>query len=312
MNLEASLDYLSPTPSVVALGCFDGVHLGHAAVIRTAKEQALRSHCDCIVWTFTEPPKNYFAPHSVPLITDQTTKQALIEGLGADTLVCVPFDETVGSLSAEAFFTQILLHRLRAYHLVCGYNYTFGAKGTGNVELLKSLCDTHGIGLTVLPPVKVHNVSVSSSAIRTAIEDGYPEKAAALLGRPYSLSAPVIDGQHLARKLGFPTINQLFPDGMTIPRAGVYATRIHIEGEDFFRYGISNVGLRPTVNTNILCCETHILDYVGDLYQKTVQIEFLTFLRPEQKFDSVEALAEQVRSDIQTARKLLGSQGAEA
>lgn len=310
MKLETSLHYSSPAPSVVALGCFDGVHLGHAAVIQAAKRQALRLGCPCTVWTFTEPPRNFFSPHSVPLITDGQAKQDLIERLGADTLVCVPFDGTIGGLCAEDFFENILVKNLQARHLVCGYNYTFGVGGKGDVALLQALCHAHEIGLTVLPPVTVGNVSVSSSAIRTAIEEGRPEDAAALLGRPYSITAPVVDGQHLARKLGFPTLNQLFPDGLTVPRAGVYVTRVTTDEGKAPLYGISNVGRRPTVKSNILCCETHIFDYVGNLYQKSVKIEFLFFLRPERKFDSVDALSAQVHADMETARRSLREKGA--
>lgn len=305
MIIGSSLSFSTDAPTVVALGCFDGVHLGHAAVIKAAKAQALRQGCACAVWTFEEPPKNYFVPNSVSLITTRQTKEFLFRELGVDLLVCVPFDHSVADMPAETFFEQILLSQMRACHLVCGYNYTFGAKGAGDVSLLQILCDTHGIGLTVLPPVTVGGVSVSSSAIRSAIEEGRPEDATALLGRPYSLTAPVVNGQHLARTLGFPTVNQLFPNGLTVPRAGVYVTRVTVGESKTPLYGISNVGTRPTVNSNILCCETHIFDYVGNLYQQTAKIEFLSFLRAERKFDSVKALAEQVAKDIKEAKRIV-------
>ena len=303
-----SLDSASHRPTVVALGCFDGVHLGHAAVIGETRRQAQACNVACAVWTFAEPPRNFFAPRSVPLLTDQESKGCLIEELGADLFFCVPFDETVCNMTAESFFEEILRKRMQACHLVCGYNYTFGAKGTGNVSLLRTLCDSHGVGLTVLPPVTVDSVTVSSSLIREKIEQGDPSTAATWLGRPYFLSAPVVDGQHLARKLGFPTVNQLFPSFLTVPRAGVYATRVTLPDSSEPLYGISNVGIRPTVKSNILCCETHIFDYVGDLYQKTVKVEFLSFLRPEQKFSSLEAMSEQVRRDMQAVRNFLSNE----
>lgn len=305
MIIGSSLSFSSATPTVVALGCFDGVHLGHTAVIQAAKAQALRQGCLCAVWTFEEPPKNYFFPNSVSLITTRQAKETLLRQLGVDLLACVPFDQSVASMSAETFFENILLFQMRACHLVCGYNYTFGAKGAGDVSLLQALCDAHGIGLTVLPPVTVGGVSVSSSAIRSAMEDGRPEDAAALLGRPYSLTAPVVDGQKLARALGFPTLNQIFPHGALIPKAGVYATRVTLPHATRSYGGISNVGIRPTVTDHTLCCETHLFDFSGDLYQVPVTVEFLSFLRPERKFASLEAMSEQIRKDMDTVRAYL-------
>jgi riboflavin kinase/FMN adenylyltransferase len=199
---------------------------------------------------------------------------------------------------------------MRAFHLVCGYNYTFGANGTGDVSLLQTLCEAHNIGLTVLPPVRVGELPVSSSAIRAAMEDGRPEDAAALLGRPYSLTAPVVDGQKLARTLGFPTLNQIFPRGTLIPKAGVYATRVTLPDSSAVYGGISNVGIRPTVTDHTLCCETHLFDFSGDLYQVPVTVEFLSFLRSERKFESLEAMSEQIRNDMRVVRKYLDEQGA--
>ena len=305
MNLISSLSYRSPLPSVVALGCFDGVHLGHTAVLSEARERATALGCACTVLTFTEPPRNFFSPRSVPLITDAITKRERIAALGADTLVCVPFSSEIAAMSAEDFFENILLDRLRACHIVCGYNYSFGAKGLGNTVLLEQLCAERGIGLSVLPAVKVGEMPVSSSDIRRAVMEGRPEDAQAMLGRPYALTATVVNGQHLARSLGFPTINQIFPDGMLIPRAGVYASRVTVEGESVFYNGISNVGIRPTVTDHTLCCETHLFDFSGDLYGRSVTVELLSFLRPERKFDSIDTLAEQVRADMNAAKKIL-------
>lgn len=309
MIIGSSLSFSTATPTVVALGCFDGVHLGHTAVIRAAKEQAARQGCACAVWTFEEPPKNTFFPGSVPLITTRQAKEALLRRLGVDVLVCVPFNTEVGSMSAEAFFEQILLSRMQARHLVCGYNYTFGAGGKGDVALLQALCQAHGVGLTVLPPVQINGIPVSSSAIRAAMEDGRPEDAATLLGRPYSLTAPVVDGQKLARTLGFPTVNQIFPQGALIPKAGVYATRVTLPDSETVLGGISNVGIRPTVADHTLCCETHLFDFSGDLYQKSVTVEFLSFLRPERKFPSIEAMSEQIRQDMAAVRQDLYEKG---
>ena len=302
MKLIASMSYISPEPSVVALGCFDGVHLGHAAVIEKAVKTARALGCPCTVWTFAEPPKNFFLENAVPLITDVTEKQTRIASLGADTLVCVPFTQEIASLEAREFFEQILLGQLKAQHLVCGYNYHFGARGSGNTNLLAELCAESGIPLSIIPPVTVGTLPISSTEIRRAISEGRIEDARAMLGRAYSICEPVVDGQHWARTLGFPTVNQIFPPKRLIPRAGVYLSRVTLsDGAQYF--AISNVGTRPTVEDNTLCCESHLFDFSGNLYGQTLTVEFLKFLRPERKFDSIDALAEQVRADIETAKR---------
>lgn len=307
MKLITSLLYSASHPSVVALGCFDGVHLGHAAVLREAKSQAERLGVSCTVWTFDEPPKRYFQPDSAPLITDREEKHRRIAEFGVDTLVSVPFDEALRALCPEEFFQDVLQRRLRASHIVCGYNYSFGARGSGNTDTLRRLCREFGVGLSVVPPVELAGASVSSTAVRQALEQGDARLAATLLGRPYSLCAKVVNGQSLATSLGFPTANQLLPKGRQLPKAGVYATRITVEGENLPRFGISNIGSRPTVSDHTPCCETHLFDFAGDLYGKQITVEFLFFLRPEQKFKNLDVLTEQVRADIQSARQLLRS-----
>ena len=307
MNVFHSIDYHSNTPTAVALGCFDGVHLGHASVIRGAKEQAVRLGVPLAVFTFTEPPKNFFLPHSVPLITTPEEKEELIDSLGADLLLSIPFDRTIASLSAEEFLETVLRDRLKAAHIVCGFNYSFGAKGTGNTDLLSAFCKKNGIGLTVMPPLSIDGAAISSSLIRQTIEKGDLPTVRRLLGRNYSLSGRVVDGQKLARRLGFPTVNQVLRPGLAVPRYGVYVTKIRgIEPHtDFF--GITNVGMRPTVNGTQLCSETNVFDFEGDLYGKELRVEFLAFLRPEQKFDSVDDLRRQVESDITDAKAYLAS-----
>ncbi len=303
MNIFRSIQYQSDTPAVVALGCFDGVHLGHAAVIRTATEQARAMGLPSLVLAFSEPPKNYFFPCSVPVITEPSQKEKLIGALGADTLLSVPFDHSVAELSAEAFMETILRGRLRAAHVVCGFNYSFGAKGKGNVSLLEEFCRREGIGFTACPPTLSEGLPVSSSLIRSAIAEGDLPTVRRLLGRNYAISGKVVDGQKLARNLGFPTINQLLPPHIAIPRYGVYAARI--DGDCFPSplLGITNVGLRPTVKGELLCAETHIFDFSDDLYGKEISVEFLSFLRPEAPFPSLEALKEQVEKDIEKVRR---------
>ncbi len=307
MRTVRSLSYQAKKPTVVALGCFDGLHHGHRAVIGEARRMADRLGCELAVWTFEEPPKNYFAPHSVPLITDLPTKKSLLRQMGVDLLICLPFDEKIRTLSAEEFFHTILLRRLQAKHLVCGYNYSFGTGGKGDSKQLHALCQQSGISLTTIPPVLCGNRAVSSSEIRLAIEEGRPEDASRLLGRPYSLRATVVDGRKLGRKLGFPTLNQRFPEGMLIPRRGVYVSRVTYGGRKKPLFGITNVGMRPTVGGHHVVAETHVFDFYGDLYGKQVEVEFLHFIRPEVSFESVDALSAQVHRDMETAKQILST-----
>lgn len=289
------------SPTVVALGCFDGVHIGHAQVISHAKKIADERALPLTVWSFAEPPKNYFAPDSVPLLTKIPEKRALMRKLSVDRFFCFPFDEKIASMPPEKFFFDILLKKIGAVHIVCGFNFNFGAKGAGNIALLEKLCSENGIGLSVLDAVTLDGVSVSSSAIRKAILEGDMEFATKLLGRPYSLRERVVNGQHLARRLGFSTANQIFPSKKAVLRYGVYHVRVKVGKKTL--NGISNVGMRPTVNGSLLCAETHIFDFEGDLYGKFITVEFLEFIRPEQKFESLEALETQIKKDIEYVRK---------
>lgn len=304
MTLHSTLPKQPLPPSVVALGCFDGVHLGHRAVILRAVRWAKELGLSSTVFAFESSPKNYFVPNSVPQLTDREAKIALLEALGVDTVVCVPFDQTIAATSPEDFFYKILCTSLGARHIVCGYNYSFGAKGAGNTELLASLCHAAGVGLSVLPPITIDGTAVSASAIRQALEEGRLDDAYLLLGRFFSIRSAVVDGQHLGRKLGFPTVNQILSHGRVIPKYGVYFSRVSIEGTDKRYFGITNVGTRPTVGSEFVGAETHILDFEGDLYGKQVEVELLSFLRSERKFNSIEELSKQVHADIEIAKKM--------
>lgn len=304
MTLHSILPKNALSPSVVALGCFDGVHLGHRAVILRAVRWAKELGLSCTVFAFESSPKNYFVPNSVPQLTDRRSKISLFEELGVDTVVCVPFDQEIAETSAKDFFHKILCGLLGARHIVCGYNYSFGAKGAGNIDLLASLCDGAGVGLSVLPPITIDGMTVSASTIRNALEEGRLDDAYLLLGRFFSIRSEVVDGQHLGRRLGFPTLNQIFLSTAVIPKHGVYFSRVSIEGTDRQYFGITNIGTRPTVGSEFVGAETHLFDFSGDLYGKEVEVELLSFLRDERKFGSVDELSAQVHEDIETAKKM--------
>ena len=290
-------------PCVCVLGCFDGVHAGHTLLINEAISIAKNLSIASLVWSFREPPKNFFEKNPTPILSTPEEKRETIRALGADIYVSVQFEPRIASLSPEDFFEKILLDKIGAAHIVCGFNFHFGKGGAGDTELLAELCHKNGIGLSVIPPIVLDNATVSSSLIRTYLKDGRLDDTNKLLGRPYSLTAKVIDGQHLGRTLGFPTINQKFREGKLVLTNGVYLTRVSLGGKS--KYGITNVGVRPTVDGSTLCAETNIFDFCGDLYGKTIKIEFLKFLRPEKKFSSIDELSLQVHSDIEKAKSII-------
>ena len=300
VRTERTLDFVDKTQYVVALGCFDGLHKGHTTLIRRAKEIAQSSGRALAVFSFEEPPKNLFLSTPVPILTQFDEKKRIIRALGADLFVCVKFDADIAKLDAESFFSEILCRRLNASAIVCGFNYRFGKGGRGDTELLASLCKEREIGLFALPPVVLDGISVSSSEIRNLLSLGDVKGAQKLLGRKYSLRATVVDGQHLGRTLGFPTINQLWQNGTSPLKNGVYATQTRIGNT--VKRSITNVGVRPTVDGHTLCAETHIFDFSGDLYGKQVRVEFLDFIREEKKFSSIDELKAQVLEDIKNAK----------
>ena len=284
---------------VLALGCFDGIHLGHKQVIETAKSIADDKKLPLAVLSFDTPPKNAFSEVKTPLIISLKDKSAILEEIGVDyDIITSPTKEFL-SISAEDFVNDIILNKLGAKHVVCGFNYRFGAGGKGDTALLTELCERQGVGVTVIPEYTKDGATVSSSRIRRAISEGDTETIKNMLGRYYSITAKVVNGQHLARKLGFPTVNMIPDSSVLLIKNGVYVTRVNLNGEQ--KYGITNVGLRPTVDTDLLCAETHIFDFSGDLYGKEICVEFLHFLRSETKFESVELLAKQIENDIKKA-----------
>ena len=290
--------------SSVALGCFDGVHIGHAKIISEAVGIAKNKGLCSVIWSFEMPPKSILKNEKGILITPLNEKKRLIRALGADYLVSVPFNEKIASLTPREFFESILIEKLNAKHIVCGYNYRFGRGGSGDAELLRSLCDERGISLTVIREVKINEKTVSSSAIRALLKDGMLKDAEKMLGRRYYIRAKVSDGQHLGRSLGFPTVNQALNAESSPLRKGVYLTQTKINGQ--IKYGVTNVGNRPTVTENSLVCETHILDFNGSLYGKTLKVEFIEFIRDERKFTSLDDLKKQIEADVKTARNRCG------
>ncbi|MBQ2384572.1 MAG: riboflavin biosynthesis protein RibF, partial [Clostridia bacterium] len=278
MKTYTSLDFKLNTPSVVALGCFDGLHIGHRALIKEARVSASQAGLPLAVFSFTAPPKSFFIKSSVPVLTDMNEKKRLMALLGVDILISVDFSAEIAALSPEDFFESIIRQRLCASSVFCGFNYRFGKGAKGDSELLSRLCKENAIDFSAIPSVSVDGVTVSSSAIRELLARGNVWGASKLLGRKYSIRSTVVSGQQLGRLLGFPTVNQLLSPTSAPLCNGVYLTRTRV-GRHVWR-SITNVGVRPTVDGSTLCAETHLFGFDGNLYGRNIRVEFLEFIRP--------------------------------
>lgn len=275
--------------TAVALGYFDGVHLGHRAVLRAAVEAAHKQNLTPAAFTFTLP---HGGAGKGRVILAPQDKLHRIRSEGVRQILCPPFEQ-FSSLSPLQFVQEILVGRLNAKEVFCGGNFTFGAHKAGDVPMLKALCSTAGVGTHIVPTCKYGGKPVSSTRIRSALEQGDIPLAQALLGHPYEVAFSVARGRGLGHTLGFPTINQTYPEGMLVPRLGVYITRVWLDG--MWRPSATGLGTRPTVdNSGAVTCETFIPEYNGDIYGRQVPVQFVRYLWPTQKYDSLEALTDMV------------------
>lgn len=283
-----------PEGAVLCLGNFDGVHRGHQRLFDCAREMkdAKEASAAC-AWTFTSVAK---AGSPVSCLTDICAKLRLFAEYGLDYAVFEDFSD-VCDMSAEHFVSSYLCKGLSAAGVICGFNFRFGKGGEGNCDLLSSLAEENGIFCNVIDAVLSDGEVISSTLIREYITSGNISGAAKLLGHPFSIEFPVLHGKELGRTMGIPTINQSFPEGHIIPCMGIYACTCYVNGEIYL--GVANVGVRPTVSSaGTVNCETHIINYSGDLYGKEIRVEFYERLREEMKFDCVDALRRQIRIDI--------------
>ncbi|MDD2705614.1 MAG: bifunctional riboflavin kinase/FAD synthetase [Acidocella sp.] len=287
----------------VALGNFDGVHLGHAAVLRAA--HAARPGAPRAVLTFEPHPREFFRPQDPPFrLTLAAERAAALAGLGVDILYQIPFDTNFSHLSAEAFVTEVLHGGLGATQITCGADFAFGHRRGGDVALLAARAEVLGMGLTIVPSFTDAQGPISSSRIRRLLQDGYPERAAQLMGRPHVIRGVVAHGDARGRTIGFPTAN--IPLGRHLePLRGVYVITARIGGQVVG--GVANIGQRPTVGGTESRLEAHFFDFAGDLYGQDLAIRLHHFIREEQKFPSFEALKAQILEDAAQARTLLDS-----
>lgn len=282
--------------TAVALGAFDGLHLGHQAVIAAATGSGYTP----AVFTFEEDPSELLEDMAEYLLTRED-KHRELEKMGVELLLSVDF-KAMRSMEAEEFFEEVLLKACGAKLVACGADFRFGRLARGNVKLLRKLCDEHGIELRVVDTVTVDGLQVSSTAIREALHDGDVALAEKLLGRPFCFTLPVSGGNRIGRTLGTPTVNQVLPLSFIKPLFGVYAAIVHVDGRK--HWGVCNIGIKPTVGKYDPLAETWIGEFSGDLYGRELKLELVGFIRPERKFDSLEELKDEIVRNAETARNM--------
>ena len=293
---------------VIALGFFDGVHLGHGALLRRTAQEAQMRGCSSAAFTFDRPPKEVVTGIPCPLINTPEDRKELIRRLyGIDEVLMVPFDTEMMTTPWDAFLTEIMVKRYHAVHLVAGHDHHFGHQNAGSPELLQAKCRELGLGCDIIPKVEIGGIVVSSTYIRRLITLGQLQRAKEFLGHPHTLSGIVRHGKSIGHESLFPTINLTIPSHVLAPARGVYVTRVFLpNGRDYA--GVTNIGTRPTVNEGgDVTVETFILDFEGNLYGLPVRLEFHRRLRDEIRFDSLDALKSQIGSDAEAARAYFAS-----
>src|SRR3984893_4498112 len=291
-------------PLFLAIGVFDGVHRGHQAVISTSAQHAQAAEGTSVVVTFDPHPAKVLRPRDAPhLLTATEHKIALIRALGVSHLLIIEFNHEFAVTSPEDFVQQLVTHSKPLREICVGHEWSFGRDRRGNLDLLKKLGARFDFNVVGIPPVTVHGAVVSSTAIRQAVEAGNLTKAAEMLGREYTILGAVTRGDQLGRKIGFPTAN-LSAHSKQFPPNGVYLADAWSQGVLY--HGVVNLAYRPTVtgDKSQRLLEIHLLDFERDIYGKDLEVRFVRHLRPERKFDSVEALARQIDVDVRQAREL--------
>jgi riboflavin kinase/FMN adenylyltransferase len=288
--------------SSVAIGNFDGVHLGHAELLSTMCQDAKQNGYTSVVLTFFPHPVEVLNPaKTLERLTTTPEKLEALAQLGVEKVLVAPFDRELAALEPEAFYRRFLAEGIKAKSVHVGFNFRFGRNRAGDTKLLGQLCAADGIALNAMPAFELEGKKVSSTTIRECVREGHVAEAARLLGRPYAMSGQVLHGDARGRQLGFPTANLHFPQEKVLPKRGVYITKSLWQGQ-WYR-SVSNVGVRPTFGgAPEVTVEVHLLDFNARIYDEMLKIEFLDRIRDEKKFDSVAALRAQIEADVETAR----------
>ena len=286
---------------IFALGFFDGVHLGHQKLLSQCVRLATEYGCGTAAITFDRHPKSLFRQDPTVLISTIPDRELLLKRYGMEEVLVLPVTQEVMSMPWQDFLGMLLDRGAAGF--VCGDDFRFGCRGEGNAQILEHFCREHSLPCIVVPEQTVEDIRISSTYIRRQIETGDMATAVRFMGHPYTLTGTVVRGQQLGRTLGIPTANLRLPAGLAVPKFGVYACCVLIDGK---RYAaVTNIGTRPTVAGEGITVEPWILDYSGDLYGREITLECYRFLRSEQKFPSLEALQAEIRRNAEQTREIL-------
>ena len=305
--IEKTTDFQLGHPTAVALGKFDGVHIGHRFLLAQILQKKADGLQTC-VFTFDPPPAVLFGFSDGKELSTKKEKRKLFEAMGVDVLIEFPLTAQTANIEAERFVREYLSEKLHADFLAAGEDLSFGRGGKGDARLLQSLRGELGYEMMLIPKVCLDDVEVSSTRIRGLVEKGDMEQAARMLGAPYKICGTVVKGSQIGRTIGFPTVNLLPPGDKLLPPNGVYEARVSLaeelhgdasEGNRRVYRALSNVGCKPTVtDQKTMGVESYLYDFDGDLYGQEIEVELLVFRRPERRFDSLDALKAQIRKDI--------------
>lgn len=292
----------------VAIGNFDGVHIGHQSVIDIAREAVPEAPVG--IMTFEPHPREFFAPNELPFrLTNSDDRARRLEKIGIEHLYELPFNEALAGLEPRAFAEQVIVEGLGLAHVVVGADFCFGKGRKGTAKDLAAFGEDLGFGVTIAPLVSGYSGHVSSTSIRNALADGRPKEAASMLGHWHRIESHVISGEQRGRELGYPTANMSI-EGLHLPKLGVYAVLVEVlDGPHRGSYhGISSIGVRPRFGKNLPNIETYLFDFSGDLYHAQLSVGLVEFLRPESKFITMDALIEQLADDCDQARDILSAE----
>lgn len=285
--------------TIYALGFFDGVHLGHQMLLAACQHLAEQHNCQTGVVTFTSHPDALVSGNAPALLNTSEDRRLLLTAYGVDAVLELTFNEKLMTTPWSAFLTWLIDQGAAGF--VCGEDFRFGAKGEGSAEKLAAFCEEQKLPYIVVKEQVVDGEKISSTRIRALLEQGQIEQANRLLGHFHFFTGRVVTGQQLGRTIGFPTANLAFPEGLLIPKFGVYACQVSIDDEQDYA-AVANIGIRPTVNGTEPLMELHLLDFEGDLYGKELLVTLHAFLRPEQKFHSLDELQAEIQKNVQQTR----------
>ncbi|MCD8161785.1 MAG: riboflavin biosynthesis protein RibF [Clostridiales bacterium] len=304
---------MSKRQRVIALGFFDGVHLGHGALLRAVKRKAEKLGLPAAVMSFDAHPGTLVSGKAVPMINTTEDRVWLMQHYyQIDEVILAHFDEAMMHMPWRSFVTDYLIGTLGAAYVVCGRDFRFGDRGAGDARRLRDACAELGVGCEIVDMVSVDGVQVHSTVIRQLLAEGRMEEANRCLGHPHTLIQTVNPGKHLGSRLGFPTVNLTIPPEVAVPAHGVYTTKVYLDADDdaTAQIAVTNVGVRPTVDSSgTVTVEGYILDFHGNLYGKRVRMEFFRHLRGERRFDSVEALTAEVLRNAEQTRQYFAAEG---